>query len=436
METENRAHKHLSLQERYDIEDGLNKGYTVSVIARKLDRDRSTIAKEIKKHRIGDEAFGQRSNDCMYRQYCQKKALCNACGERLKKCSTCKLCDCRSLCRDYRSEQCRNTVRAPYVCNGCHCTYECRKPHFYYRANVAYDTYKALLKDTREGIGLTREELRELDCLITPLLRQGQSISHIFAVHKDEIPCSMKTVYNYIDQGIFTARNLDLPKKVKYKERKRKRHEAPTEYAYREKRTYKDFLEYMEKHPELNVVELDTVHGSNKTGNVMLTMLFRNCNFMLIKLMPECRQECVKKVFDDLTGQLGIERFQELFPVILTDNGSEFKDAIGIEYKSSEIQRSRVFYCDPLASWQKGKLEKNHEYIRKVIPKGKSLADYTQDDMTLLMNHINSTARASLNGRNPYELARLLLKKELFKAIGAKKVAADKILLKPTLLKK
>lgn len=87
-----------------------------------------------------------------------------------------------------------------------------------------------------------------------------------------------------------------------------------------------------------------------------------------------------------------------------------------------------MFYCDPIASWQKGKLEKNHEYIRKVIPKGKSLVDYTQDDMTLLMNHINSTARASLKGRNPYELARLQLKKELFKVIGAKKVAADKTL--------
>ena len=165
----------------------------------------------------------------------------------------------------------------------------------------------------------------------------------------------------------------------------------------------------MKKHTESNVVEMDTVHGNNKTGNVMLTLLFGNCNFMLIKLMPECRQECVKNVFDELTQQLGREKFQELFPVILTDNGSEFKNAIDIEHDESGIQRSRIFYCDPLASWQKGKLEKNHEYIRKVIPKGKSLVDCTQDDMTLLMNHINSTARASFNGRTPYELARLLL---------------------------
>ena len=126
MDIEDRANKHLNLQERYDIEDGLNKGYTVSAIARKLGRDRSTIAKEIKKHRIGDEAFGKCSNDCMYRQYCQKKVLCNDCGGRVKKCNSCRFCDCRSLCRNYRSEQCRNTLCAPYLCNGCHCTYECK----------------------------------------------------------------------------------------------------------------------------------------------------------------------------------------------------------------------------------------------------------------------------------------------------------------------
>lgn len=153
----------------------------------------------------------------------------------------------------------------------------------------------------------------------------------------------MKTVYKYIDQGIFTARNLDLSKKVKYKVRKEKRQGIIDRLCLREGRTYKDFLEYMEKYTESNVVKMDTVHGNNKTGNVMLMLLFRNCNFMLIKLIPECRQECVKNVFNELKEQLGRERFEQLFPVILTDNGSEFKNAIDIEHDESGIQRSRVF---------------------------------------------------------------------------------------------
>lgn len=122
---------------------------------------------------------------------------------------------------------CRNISRAPYVCNGCQSIYDCRKPHFFYRANVAYDTYKSLLKDTREGIALSRQQLYELDCLITPLLKRGQSIAHIYAGHKEEIPCSIKSLYNYIDQGIFTARNIDLPKKVKYKARKKRERNRP-----------------------------------------------------------------------------------------------------------------------------------------------------------------------------------------------------------------
>lgn len=322
------------------------------------------------------------------------------------------------------------------MCNGCHCIYECGKPHFYYRANVAYDTYKALLKDTREGIYLSREELYELDCLITPLLKQGQSIGHIFATHKDEIPCSMKTLYNYIDQGIFTARNIDLPKKVKYKARKKKRNEPAIDYSYRENRTYKDFQKYMEEYPETNVVELDTVHGSNKAGKVMLTLLFRNCNFMLIVLMPECKQDCVKEVFEKLEERLGLDIFRRLFPVIITDNGSEFKGAEVLEYDKNGEQRCKLFYCDPLASWQKAKLEKNHEYIRKVIPKGVPLTEYTQKDMVSLMNHINSTTRASLNGRTPYELAQLLLHPDLLTVMEVQSIPADEILLKPFLLKK
>jgi len=300
---------------------------------------------------------------------------------------------------------------------------------------VAYDTYKSLLKDSREGIALSRQQLYELDCLITPLIKRGQSIAHIYTGHKDEIPCSMKSLYNYIDQGIFTARNIDLPKKVKYKARKKKRKEPVTDYAYREGRTYKDFLSFIQEHPETNVVELDTVHGSNKTGNVMLTMLFRNCSLMLIILMTDCTKECVKKVFDGFEAALGFETFTNTFPIILTDNGPEFKGPADVEKSLSGGERTKVFFCDPLASWQKAKLEKNHGYIRKVIPKGIPITGLTQEDLTLLANHINCTARASLNGRNPLELAQLLLDKKLIHAAGLKPVPADDIMLKKSLLK-
>lgn len=291
------------------------------------------------------------------------------------------------------------------------------------------------MKASREGISLTGEQLYELDCLLTPLLKQGQSIAHIYAVHRDEIPCSVKTLYNYIDMGILTARNIDLPKKVKYKPRKRKRTEPEIDYACREGRTYKDFLAYMEKNSEANVVELDTVHGARTKGSVMMTMLLRNTSLMLIFLMPDCTQASVKAVFDQLTDKLGMEEFRKCFPVILTDNGSEFKNPKSLEMTDNGQERTRIFYCDPLASWQKAKLEKNHEYIRRVLAKGQSLEGYTQKDMTLLANHINSTARSSLNNRTPFELAELLNSEKLLKVLGLKKIEHDKVVLTPQLFR-
>lgn len=431
---DSRYQKHLTLQDRYTIEEGLNHGYTLTRIAEEVGKDKSTISKEIRKHRIGNSQRIGNVNDCMNRFQCPIQHLCKDCSVD-RDCCRCRKTDCRKVCPEYRSDSCRYTHRAPYVCNGCSMVYDCHRPHFYYRATSAYSSYVERLKASREGISLTREQLYELDCLLTPLLKQGQSIAHIYAVHRNEIPCSVKTLYNYIDMGILTARNIDLPKKVKYKPRKRKRKEPEIDYACREGRTYKDFLEYMEKNGETNVVELDTVHGARAKGSVMMTMLLRNTSLMLIFLLPDCTQESVKAVFDLLTDRLGLEEFRKCFPVILTDNGSEFKNPKSLERTDNGQERTRIFYCDPLASWQKAKLEKNHEYIRRVLAKGQSLEGYTQKDMTLLANHINSTARSSLNNRAPFELAELLNSEKLLKVLGLKKIEPDKVVLTPQLFR-
>ncbi len=150
----------------------------------------------------------------------------------------------------------------------------------------------------------------------------------------------MKSLYNYIDQVIFTVRNIDLPKKVKYKARKKKK-ETTVDYLSRDGRIYKDFQTFMQEHPESNVIEMDTVHGSIKVGNVMLTLLFRNCNLMLIFLMTDCTKECVKNIFDRLEVALGLDVFKNTFPIILTDNGPEFKGPEAINIYTFIIAYSR-----------------------------------------------------------------------------------------------
>ena len=157
---------------------------------------------------------------------------------------------------------------------------------------------------------------------------------------------------------------------------------------------------------------------------------------MLVFLIPDGRADSVIRILDYITNSLGVELFQKYFPVILTDNGNEFKNPSRMEVTADGEIRTKVFYCDPFLAGQKGRLEKNHEYIRYVIPKGKSLIPYTQSDMNIMASHINSTARDSLNGKTPFDMAELLLDKKIPALTGLYKVSPDQVMLKPELLKK
>ena len=190
--------------------------------------------------------------------------------------------------------------------------------------------------------------------------------------------------------------------------------------------------------PECPVVQMDTVKGKREKGPVILTLLMLKYDVMLCFLLPDNTASAVIDIFDFLTDILDVDVFQRLFPVILTDNGSEFKRVEELEFTCTGERRCMMFYCDPMASWQKGELEKNHEFIRYVIPKGTSLHSYTQEDIHLMMNHINSVKRPRLRGRCPYDMVpdgdedmRWLM--DLLKMDT---IPADDVHLKPTLLQK
>lgn len=131
---------------------------------------------------------------------------------------------------------------------------------------------------------------------------------------------------------------------------------------------------------------------------------------MLIYLLPYKKSRYVTEIFNQLKVLLGINEFKRLFEVILTDNGTEFSDPESIEFDMNTGEKiCSVFYCNPNCSWQKGSIEKNHEYIRYILPKGTSFASLTQEDCYLIASHINSTPRLSLNNHYPYEASLLFL---------------------------
>lgn len=429
-------HKHLTLSDRIYIEQALIRGDNFRTIAKFLGKDPSTISLEIRRFVEWDDGriSLKPGTDCIHFDSCDKTKMCShAYGS---KCGYCRLNHCEILCSRYEPFLCDDLKLPPYVCNSCKLQNTCRASKVYYRAEEAHKRYRTLLSESRAGINMTPEELKELDEFISPLIKQGQPLSHIFSVYGDSIPCSRKTIYNYLDMGIFSVKNIDLPRRVRYKLRKKRRGENPINYAYRNRRTYKDFLRYTETFPDYEVVEMDTVKGSRDAGKCLMTLLFRKSSFMLIFLLPSCTQKSVQDVFDMLYDRLGPVVFRKTFRIILTDNGPEFKDPWSIEMTANRKRRTRIFYCDPYKSNQKGRLEKSHEFIRYIIPKGRSMSKLTAEDVRLMTCHINSVARDGLNGQTPFDLAELLLSEKVLTSLGLRKVSPDRVILKPALLKK
>lgn len=426
--------KHLTIEDREYIEVALHGRFTLQAIADRLGKDPTTISKEIKRNRMPSASMKSRDLvSCQHQKSCQKKYICNSsCKGLCKKCST---LNCYRVCPDYSVKSCLELNRFPHVCNGCTKKISCHSEKYHYRAKVAEANYRDLLVTTREGLDVTSDELDTLDKWFSPLIMRGQSIAHIYANHQSEIGYCERTLYNYFEKNAFTARNIDLPRKVKYKPRKKSILKSNSVSKHRIGRTYEHYTAFLDANSEVSAVEMDTVHGK-RGGKVLLTLFFQGCALMVAILLDACTKECVRGALNRIYASLGPDVFRKTFPVLLTDNGSEFKDPESLENDCSNINRTSIFYCDPMASYQKPHVEKNHEYIRYVLPKGKSMDHLTQEQINRLMNHINSTARISLKRRSPFQLAQLSMDPAVFETFSIVQIPPDEVCLKPLLLKK
>lgn len=328
--------KHLTLSDRTFIEQELCQGSSFKYIACILQKDPTTISKEIRNHRKAQHGRSLLSNckDCKFWDNCDIRGndpditSCPRSGSCTKLCKKCRREKTRLFCSSYIPITCDKISHAPYVCNSCTQEKNCKLNHFLYHAAYAQKQYEKTLVSSRKGINLTPQELQDLNDLISPLVMKGQPLSHIFSVHSDEIPVCRRTLYNYFDQHVFKARNIDLPRRVRYKKRKKRSEPRKTNInqTYRNKRTYIDFQKYTEAFPELDVVEMDTVKGTRSSGKCLHTLLFRSCSFMIIILLPDCTQKSVINAINKLCDTIGVRIFQKYFPILLTDNGSEFKN--------------------------------------------------------------------------------------------------------------
>ena len=408
--------KQLTLSQRIKIEEMLNQRHRKFEIANELDKSQSTIAREINKHRKVKHANPFRHNN-MYN--CKYFINCKKCTEK---------------CKIFQPIPCKDRDRNIGVCNGCENLKSCNLDKYFYIAQEAQKQYEYTLKDSRQGVNLNTSELIELAHIICPLVKKGQSIYTILNNHP-EIKLCEKTIYNYIEMGLFKdwdVTNFTLKRKVKRRvsKKKLKKRKEPADYSGK---TYTDYLEYKIQNPNIPTTEMDTGYNQ-QSGPYIQTFIFENTSFMIGILHQNKTADSMSNALNKFQDKLSSEEYNRLFSLLLTDRGTEFSkpQQFEINMETGEI-RSKIFYCDPQQSSQKPHVENNHNFIREILPNGKDWSNLTQDKVNLMFSHINSIPRESLGGKTPYEIFTFIYGRQLADKLNIQEIVKDEVNTTPRL---
>lgn len=391
----------LNMEQRQVIQYMIDKGYSFTEIGKAIDKDRTTISKEIKRNRYLKSYYFDAFDP-------------NGIKTAINKCIY--------------------LTKPPYVCNRCKFKNKCNKHKLYYNALNAQGNFEEKQFEARSGVNIMPDTIDQIEHIIIPLIKnKKQSINQVYANHSDILYFSKSTFYNYVHNGILSLSDLDLPKKVIYKPRKDKnnKREYKRKLALLKNRSYDDYIKFVSIHPKMNICQMDTVMGTNDSHKCFLTLIIVKTNFMIIRLLDSKTMSCVDEEINKLKEKLGIKLFSKVFRIVLTDNGTEFFNPKNIEFDSSSGNKTcNVFYCKPYSSWQKGCIEKNHEYIRKIFPKGTSFDSFSEDQIHKLENIINNIPRLSLGNKSPYELTKKLYP-DLILKLHYYKINPDDVSLNP-----
>ena len=427
---------HLTLKERIAIEDGLRERASVNSIARSVEVCHTTVAREIRRHRTQESPRYRvlDRNLCRFKGRCVVTGVCGLdCSEQ---CSSCPGGACNSACNEFEPiGECPSLEKAPYACNGCprRLSIGCQYPQWFYDARLADEEARWDLSSSRRGIDCTEEQLKAMCDIVRPLLKKGQSLEHIWQKHHLEMPVSFRTFYRYVNLGVLDVINLDLPRKVRYRPRKKGAAAVPFKPNLLG-RTYGDFKE-LPSERQWSAVEMDCVVPGRGGQKAILTLHLRRLCFQLMILMPAHTAGCVKEALDWVEMLCGKDQFQSLFGTILTDRGSEFLCYASLEAGIDGNKRCHIYYCDPLQSGQKGRCEKNHVELRKILPKGTRFDDLTNREMAVICSHVNSYGRPALGGACPFDLAEKVLPRDLLEGLALQRVPSDEVIMRPSLLR-
>lgn len=399
MDNKNRSYSRIDKADREAIQNGLGKRKGCREIARSIGRSPASVTEEVKRHRTWKD------------------------GERRGE----------AVPENPEGVSCSHLRRWPWTCNGCMAySKKCgRRQRMEYKASLAQDACEKTRSESRRGINVREENFERIAFEIRSDVLDGKSPGQI-CLAKPHLGLAPSTLYRWAERGYFSMSPMDFRRKVGYRPRKRQVGAKPT--AHGEERSYAAFCALAEEE-RVRACEMDTVIGKARDTQCLLTLYLRPCKVQLVMLLAEKTSSAVASALDSLERSVGKRLFEQLFGIILTDNGTEFADTTTIE--ASVVRgdvRCRVYYCDVRASQQKGACERNHVELRKMLPKrrGISFDGLTERDCAFVMSHMNSQPRPSLMGMSPLGMLRAANEEAydaLSAALGMKEVPFDQLAL-------
>lgn len=415
MSKRKKINTHLTLESRKVIEERLNDNYSIRQIADEMNRDRSNIGREIAKHRkVSYPSSFNKSNPCKEYKNCIKRYF-----------------ECYKICIEFEElNPCEKSSSSTHVCNGCDKKSGCRHVRYYYNAIEANIEYLNTLTNSRRGTHYTELEMNVLNNDFSNLVRTNKSVYHsLIVINNQGFKFKKSNIYELIKKGLINVKPNELPRN----NRKRKKENNEKDYKRNiSGHTYEDYETYKKDNDTAIEMQMDTVEGiKDGRETVLLTLEIVEVKFFFAFLIDSQTQIKVIEKLEELKNSIGIELFVKIFEILLTDNGKEFSNPTLFAELSKAIN---IFYCHPYSSFEKGSIENTHELLRRVIPKGISLALYTQEDINLICNHINSLYRKELNGKCPFELIEKYIPMDILKKLHYEKIPEEHVTLIPELL--
>ena len=212
---------HLTLSDRIKIESCLNDNYSFNQISKKIGKSRSAISREVRRNLVIVDKYPpyRIKNRCINRHTCTIYGICEDKPNCSRQCSTCSKCN--EHCSDFKEEKCPLLKSHPYVCNGCELRNKCVLKKSYYSAEKADKKYHEILSDSRQGFNMYMSEVKQVDNIVTPLLKNGHSIHSIYISNADKLTVSESTIVRLIKANMLKSTVFDQLRVVKLKPRKK-----------------------------------------------------------------------------------------------------------------------------------------------------------------------------------------------------------------------